>query len=47
MIYTIQVVVKIKNKETDEVIRQILPQELLNIRENMVELTGLLFDQTI
>ena len=42
-----QVVVEIKDRETDEVIRQIPPEELLTIREKMVELTGLLFDQTI
>jgi flagellar protein FlaG len=42
-----QVVVEIKDRETDEVIRQIPPEELLKIREKMVELTGLLFDQTI
>jgi flagellar protein FlaG len=42
-----QVVVEIRDRETDEVIRQIPPEELLKIREKMVELTGLLFDQTI
>lgn len=42
-----QVVVEIKDKETGEVIRQIPPEELLKIREKMIEQTGLLFDQKI
>jgi len=42
-----QVIVEIKNRDTGELIRQIPPEELLTIREKMVELTGLLFDQRI
>ncbi|MFH2060191.1 MAG: flagellar protein FlaG [Pseudomonadota bacterium] len=42
-----QVVVEIKDKETGEIIRQIPPEELLKIREKMIEQTGLLFDQKI
>jgi len=42
-----QVVVQIKNKETDELIKQIPSEELLKLRVKMEELSGLLFDQTI
>jgi len=42
-----QVVVEIKNKQTDEVIKQIPSEELLELRVKMEELTGLLFDETI
>ena len=42
-----QVVVQIKNKATDELIKQIPSEELLELRVKMEELSGLIFDQTI
>ena len=42
-----QVVVQIKNRATDELIKQIPSEELLELRVKMEELSGLLFDQTI
>ncbi len=42
-----QVVVEIKDRDTNELIKQIPPEALLKISEKMVELTGLLFDQII
>lgn len=39
-----QVVVEIKNRETDELIKQIPTEEMLKIKEKMEELTGLIFD---
>ncbi len=42
-----QVVVEIKNRQTDELIKQIPSEELLKIRERMAELTGFLFDQSV
>ena len=42
-----QVVVEIKNRETDELIKQIPSEELLEIRVKMEELTGLLLDEKI
>ncbi len=41
------VIVQIKNLKTDELIRQIPSEELLTIREKMLELTGLLLDHSI
>ncbi|WP_022664681.1 flagellar protein FlaG [Desulfospira joergensenii] len=40
-----QIVVEIKDRETDELIRQIPAEELLAIKEKMEEVTGLIFDQ--
>jgi flagellar protein FlaG len=40
-----QVVVEIKDRQTDELIKQIPSEELLAIKEKMEEFTGLLFDQ--
>lgn len=40
-----QVVVEIKNRDTDELVKQIPSEELLAIKEKMEEFTGLLFDQ--
>ncbi|SMC19466.1 flagellar protein FlaG [Desulfacinum hydrothermale DSM 13146] len=37
-------VVSVVNKETGEVIRQIPPEELLELREKLEELTGVLFN---
>ncbi len=42
-----QVVVEIKNRDTDELIRQIPSEELLTIMENMKELNGIIFDQSV
>ncbi|MCA1795182.1 MAG: flagellar protein FlaG [Desulfobacteraceae bacterium] len=42
-----QVVVKIKNRETNELIKQIPAEELLEIKQKMVEFTGLLFNQSV
>ena len=42
-----QVVVQVKNRATDELIKQIPSEELLELRVKMEELSGLLFDQTI
>lgn len=39
------VVVEIKDRETNELIKQIPSEELLAIKEKMEELTGLLLDQ--
>ncbi|NPA49431.1 MAG: flagellar protein FlaG [Thermodesulfobacteria bacterium] len=41
---TKEVVVKVVNPETDEVIRQIPPEELLEIRKRLDEIMGILFD---
>ena len=40
-----QVVVEIKDRKTDELIKQIPSEELLALKEKMEEFTGLLFDQ--
>lgn len=42
-----QIVVEIKNKQTDEVIKQVPPEELIEIKEKMGELVGLIFDTSI
>ena len=42
-----QVVVEVKNRETDELVRQIPSEELLVIRDKMEDLSGLLFDRQI
>ena len=42
-----QVVVEIKNRKTDELVKQIPSEELLKIMENMKELTGIIFDQSV
>lgn len=42
-----QVVVEIKNRETNELIKQIPAEELLDIRQKMKEFTGLIFDQSV
>jgi flagellar protein FlaG len=42
-----QIVVEIKNRETGELIKQIPTEEMLQIKEKMKELTGLLFDQRV
>ncbi len=42
-----QVVVEIKDRKTDELIKQIPTEEMLKIKEKMEELTGLIFDQSV
>ncbi len=42
-----KVIVTITNKETDEVIRQIPPEELITLLEKMEELTGILFSKAV
>ncbi len=39
-----QIVVEIKNTDTDETIKQFPPEELLEIKEKMSELVGLIFE---
>jgi flagellar protein FlaG len=38
-------VVRVFNRETDELIREVPPEELLNLNEKLSELRGILFDQ--
>jgi flagellar protein FlaG len=42
-----QVIVEIKNRETDELVKQIPSEEMVAIREKMAELTGLLLDKSV
>ena len=42
-----KVIVMVKNRETDEVIRQIPSEELMKIQETMEELTGLILDKKV
>lgn len=42
-----QVIVEIKNRDTDELIKQIPSEELLSIKEKIEEFTGLIFDQRV
>lgn len=42
-----QVIVEIKNRKTDELIKQVPPEELVTIKEKMSELMGLLFDKSV
>ena len=42
-----QVVVEIKDRNTNELIKQIPTEEMLKIKEKMEELTGLIFDQSV
>ncbi|MCD4741889.1 MAG: flagellar protein FlaG [Desulfobacteraceae bacterium] len=42
-----QVVVEIKNRKTDELIKQIPSEEILELRVKMEELTGMLLDEKI
>ncbi len=40
-------VVEIKNRETGDVIKQIPSEEMLQLKEKMEELTGLIFDKSV
>ena len=42
-----KVIVEIKNRKTDELIKQVPAEEIVEIREKMAELTGLLFDNLV
>lgn len=42
-----QIVVEIKNTDTNEVIKQFPPEEMLEIKARMEELVGLIFDQSV
>ena len=42
-----QVIVEIKNRKTNELVKQIPAEELVTIKEKMAELTGLLFDKSV
>ena len=42
-----EVIVEIKNRKTDELVKQIPSEEIVAIREKMAELTGLLFDKSV
>jgi flagellar protein FlaG len=42
-----QIVVQIKNRKTDELIRQIPTEEMVAIKKKMEELTGMLFDEKV
>lgn len=44
---TNDIVVKIIEKDTDEVIKQFPPEELLELQEKMMDLTGFLFDADV
>jgi len=44
---TNQLVVRLLDSETKEIIREVPPQKLLDYRANMNELLGLLIDETI
>lgn len=39
------IVIRIVNRETEELVRQIPPEELLRIHEKITELRGVLFDE--
>lgn len=42
-----QVIVEIKNRKTDELVKQIPTEEMVAIKEKMEELTGLIFDAKV
>lgn len=44
---TNDVVVKILEKDTDKIIKQFPPEELLELQEKMLDLTGFLFDADV
>ncbi len=44
---TEKVIVTVTNKETNEVIRQIPPEELVALQEKMKELTGFIFSEMV
>ena len=42
-----QIFVTVTNRETNEIIRQIPPEELVVLQEKMKELTGLIFNEAV
>lgn len=44
---TDQIIVRVVNRETNEVIRQIPPEELVTLQAKMEELTGIIFDKIV
>ncbi len=40
-----EVIVRVLDKDTDEVVREIPPEEVVKLRERMEELRGMLFDE--
>ena len=42
-----EMVVRVLNKDTDELIRQIPPEDVIKLREKLVELRGVLFDTKV
>ncbi len=44
---TEQVIVRVTNMETDELIRQIPPEELVALQAKMEELTGIIFNKVV
>lgn len=44
---TDQIIIKVINRETDEVIRQIPPEELVSLQAKMEELTGIIFNKVV
>lgn len=42
-----QVIVEIKNRKTNELVKQIPSEEIIEIREKMAELTGLILDKSV
>lgn len=45
--YDNQVIVEIKNKSTNELIKQLPPEELLEVKEKMEDLTGIIFNSSV
>jgi len=44
---TSRIIVRIVDSETDEVIREIPPDKILNIAEKMLDLVGVIFDEKV
>ncbi len=44
---TNRIVVTVTNKDTDEIIRQIPAEEMLELQEKMKELTGIIFSKSV
>jgi len=44
---TNRIVVRIVDSETDEIIREIPPEKILNVAEKMLELVGVIFDERV
>ncbi|MCJ7603046.1 MAG: flagellar protein FlaG [Desulfobulbaceae bacterium] len=44
---TKSIVAQLRDKQTDEIIKQFPPEEVLNLREKLQDLIGLLFDEKV